>query len=60
MKTFEIQVCAAYKSAGTKYSNCFKEYREADTPAEAKRNLKEELKKDGYMNIQMEVMEVRA
>lgn len=51
MKEFEIKVCASYTPAGTKYWNCFKEYVTANNATEAKKKLKEELKKEGYKNI---------
>ena len=58
MKEYEIHVCASYiTSGGSKEWNCFKEYVSADSAAEAKRNLKAELKADGYHNITMDAIE---
>lgn len=55
MKTFEIFVSASYiTDGGSKESNCFKEYVDANTAAEAKKNLRAELKADGYINIKMD------
>lgn len=55
MKTFEIFVSASYTTdGGSVESNCFKEYIEAKTAAEAKKNLRAALKKDGYKNIKMD------
>lgn len=55
MKEFEIFVCASYVTdGGSKYSNCFKEYVEARTAAEAKKALRASLKADGYINIKMD------
>ena len=53
MKEFEIKVFAGYISGGVKRFNCFKEYVEAVSETEAKKKLKTELKKDGYINIQL-------
>lgn len=53
MKEFEIKVFASYMVNEHKEYNCFKEYVKATTAAEAKRKLKAELKKDGYMNIKL-------
>ena len=60
MKEYEIHVCASYRTdGGSKEWNCFKEYVNADTAAEAKRILKAQLKEDGYHNITMAAIEVR-
>lgn len=60
MKNFEIFVSASYISAGSKHSNCFKEYVEARTAAEAQKSLRAALKADGYINIEMDApIEVR-
>lgn len=60
MKEFEIQVYASYTTdGGSKHYNCFKEYVNAPTTAEAKRTLRAELKADGYKNIKMNAIEVR-
>lgn len=53
MKEFEIKVFASYVSGGEVYSNCFKEYVEADNESEAKNKLEAELKKDGYIDISL-------
>lgn len=59
MKEYEIHVCASYKTdGGTKEWNCFREYVNADTAAEAKRILKAQLKEEGYHNITMAAIEV--
>ena len=58
MKNYEIRVSASYTTdGGTKEWNCFKEYIEANTAAEAKKILRAELKADGYKNISMEAIE---
>ncbi len=58
MKEYEIHVCASYYTdGGSKEWNCFKEYVNADSRTEAKRILKEELRKDGYHNITMAAIE---
>jgi hypothetical protein len=55
MKTFEIFVSAGYiTDGGSKESNCFKEYVEAKTAADAKKILRSELKADGYICIKMD------
>ena len=55
MKTFEIFVSACYTTyGGSVASNCFKEYIEAPTAAEAKRILRASLKADGYICIEMD------
>lgn len=55
MKTFEIFVCASYiTDGGSKESNCFKEYIEAKNAAGAKKNLRAQLKADGYVCIEMD------
>jgi len=53
MKEFEIKVFAGYVSGGQKYFNAFKEYVFASCETEAKKILKAELKKDGYVNIEL-------
>lgn len=59
MKEYEIHVCASYRTdGGSKEWNCFKEYVNADTAAEAKRILKAQLKEEGYHNITMAAIEV--
>ncbi len=58
MKEYEIHVCASYRTdGGSKEWNCFKEYVNADTAAEAKRILKAQLKEEGYHNITMAAIE---
>jgi hypothetical protein len=58
MKEYEIHVCASYRTdGGNKEWNCFKEYVNADTAAEAKRILKAQLKEEGYHNITMAAIE---
>jgi len=58
MKEYEIHVCASYKTdGGSKEWNCFTEYRNANTAAEAKRILKAELRAEGYHNITMDAIE---
>lgn len=55
MKEYEIFVSASYiTDGGSKEWNAFKEYVKAKNAAEAKRNLKAELKADGYKNIKMD------
>ena len=58
MKTYEIHISASYIAAGSRHYNSFKEYREAKSAAEAKKNLKAELRAEGYRNIEMEAIEV--
>ena len=53
MKEFEIFVSASYMVNEHKEWNCFHEYVTAKTEAEAKRKLKAELKKDGYIDIEL-------
>lgn len=54
MKEFEIFVCASYiADDGSEYSNCFKEYVEAPTAAEAEKSLRASLKADGYDCVEM-------
>jgi hypothetical protein len=53
MKEFEIKVFAGYMVNENKKYNCFKSYVEAKTEAEAKKKLKAELKKEGYINIEL-------
>ena len=61
MKEFEVKVFAGYISGGEKYYNCFKEYVEAGSETEAKKILKAELKKDGYIDIKLsDVIAVQA
>ena len=58
MKEYEIHVSASYTtSGGSKEWNCFTEYRMAKTAAEAKRNMRAELKEEGYHNITMDAIE---
>lgn len=60
MKEYEIHVSASYiTSGGSKEWNCFKEYVNAPTSAEAKKILRAELKAEGYKNITMDAIEVR-
>lgn len=53
MKEFEIKVFASYMVNEHKEYNCFKEYVEAGNESEAKKKLKAELKKDGYIDIEL-------
>lgn len=53
MKEYEVHVYAGYMVNDHKEYNCFKEYVEAETEAQAKKLVRAELKKDGYMNIQL-------
>ena len=58
MKEYEIHVSASYNTdGGSKEWNCFTKYRNANTAAEAKRNLKAELRAEGYHNITMDAIE---
>lgn len=55
MRTFEIFVAASYiTDGGSKHSNCFKEYVDAHTAAEAEESLRTALKADGYIDIEMD------
>ena len=57
MKEYEIHVSASYTTdGGSKEWNCFTEYRDAHSAAEAKRILRTELKEEGYHNITMEAI----
>ena len=57
MTEYEIKVSASYiTDGGSKEWNCFKEYIEARTAAEAKKILRAELRKEGYRNITMEAI----
>jgi len=58
MTEYEIHVSASYKtSGGTIEWNCFTEYVEAESEAEAKARLREELKQQGYRVIKMDAVE---
>ncbi len=58
MKEYEIHVSATYTTdGGSKEGTYFVEYRNAKTAAEAKRNLKAELRAEGYHNITMDAIE---
>lgn len=57
MKDFEVHVSASYVAAGVERWNSFKEYVTAETAAEAKKQLKSELKADGYRHIEMDAIE---
>lgn len=57
MKEYEIHVSASYTTdGGTKEWNCFTEYVNANTAAEAKKILRAELKAEGYKNITMDAI----
>lgn len=61
MTQFEIHVSASYITEGQEKAwNCFKEYVEAKSAAEAKKSLRAELKAEGYKNISMEAIECEA
>ena len=53
MKEFEIKVYASYMVNENKKYNCFKEYVNAKNATEAKKILKDELKKEGYIDIKL-------
>lgn len=58
MKEFEIHVSASYRTdGGSKEWNTFKEYVTAESAAAAKKQLRAELKAEGYHNIQMDAIE---
>ena len=58
MKEYEIHVSASYTTdGGSKEWNCFKEYRTAKNEAEAKKNLRAELRAEGYHNIILDAIE---
>ena len=58
MKEYEIHVSASYKTSGcTKEWNYFVEYVTAKTTAQAKTQLRAELKEQGYCNIKMDAIE---
>jgi hypothetical protein len=59
MKEYELHITVAYEAGGTIYNNCFKEYVKANNKKEAKRIIKEELKDEGYLKINVsEIYEV--
>lgn len=58
MKEYEIHVSATYTTdGGSTEGTYFVEYREANSAAEAKRNLKAELKAQGYHKITLDAIE---
>ncbi len=58
MTEYEIHVSASYRTnGGTIEWNCFTEYVEAESEAEAKVRLREELKQQGYHVIKMDAVE---
>ncbi|RGM25129.1 hypothetical protein DXC31_02645 [Mediterraneibacter gnavus] len=56
MKKFEIHISASYISGGVEYWNAFTEYVEAANKTEAKKNLRAELREDGYKKIEMDAL----
>lgn len=57
-KEYEIHVSASYRTdGGSTEWNAFTEYRMATSAAEAKKNLRAELKAEGYHNITMDAIE---
>lgn len=59
MKEYELHISASYlTSGGSKEWTCFTEYRMANSAAEAKRNMRAELRADGYRNITINALEV--
>lgn len=59
MKEYELHISASYiTSGGSKEWTCFTEYRMANSAAEAKRNMRAELRADGYRNITIDALEV--
>ena len=58
MKEYELHISASYiTSGGSKEWICFTEYRTADSATEAKRNMRAELRSDGYRNITIDTLE---
>ena len=58
MKEYEIHVSASYKTdGGTKEWTYFKEYVTAKNAAQAKAQLRTELREQGYHNITMDAIE---
>ena len=58
MKEYEIHVSASYNTdGGPREWTYFVEYRNAETEAEAKRNMKAELRAEGYHNIRLDAIE---
>ena len=58
MKEYEIHVSANYRtSGGTKEGTYFVEYVTAKTAAEAKAQLRAELREQGYYSIKMDAIE---
>lgn len=58
MKEYELHISASYlTSGGSKEWICFTEYRTANSATEAKRNMRAELRADGYRNITIDALE---
>lgn len=58
MREYEIHVFASYRTdGGSKEWNTFKEYVTAKSAADAKKQLRAELKAEGYHNIQLDAIE---
>lgn len=57
MKEYELHISASYiTDGGSKEWNCFTEYVDARSEAEAKKIKRAELKQDGYHNITIEAI----
>ena len=57
MKEFEIHAAVSYVSGGTRYHDCYLEYVNASTSAEAKRIYKAQLKAEGIRLESAEIIE---
>lgn len=57
MKEFEIHAEVSYMSGGTRYHNCYRDYVNANTAAEAKKIYKEQLKAEGIRLESADIIE---
>lgn len=57
MKEFEIHAAVSYVSGGERYHDCYLEYVNASTSAEAKRIYKAQLKTEGIRLESAEIIE---
>ena len=57
MKEFEIHAAVSYVSGGTRYHDCYLEYVNANTAAEAKKIYRAELKADGIRLESADIIE---
>lgn len=57
MKEYEIHACVSYVSGGTRYRDCYLEYVNANSEAEAKKIYKAQLKADGIRLESADIIE---